>query len=242
MILVGNKIDARGSDLINPYFEDQVAPLMNAFKEIVTCTECSAKSIIYVPEVFYYAQKAVLHPTAPLYDAKDHKLKPKAVDALQRIFRLSDNDKDHLLNDDEVNEFQKKCFTTGLSDGELLKIKELIGENTNGGLTENGITENGFLFLHLQLIQQGRLETVWTILRKFGYGEDLSLRKDFLSPYVEIGPDCSVELSAQGYQFFADLFRVHDKVNYALQPRIYLFKWFTDTKGFLGQRRCIVYN
>jgi mitochondrial Rho GTPase 1 len=212
LILVGNKIDARGTDLVNPYFEDQVAPFMNTFKEIVTCTECSAKSIIYVPEVFYYAQKAVLHPTAPLYDAKDHKLKPKAVEALKRIFRLSDVDKDQLLNDDELNEFQRKCFTASLSESELMKIKELISDNTADGLTENGVTEAGFLFLHLQLIQQGRLETVWTILRKFGYGEDLTLKKDFLSPPMEIGPDCSVELSSQGYQFFAELFRMHDKV------------------------------
>lgn len=215
MILVGNKIDSRGTDLINPYFEDQVAPLMNEFKEIVTCTECSAKSIIYVPEVFYYAHKAVLHPTAPLYDAKDHKLKPKAVDALKRIFRLNDKDKDHLLSDDELNQFQKKCFNTGLSETELIKIKDLIKEKIDEGLIKDGITEAGFVFLHLQLIQQGRLETVWTVLRKFGYGEDLSLKKDFLSPYLEIGPDISVELSAQGYQFFAELFRVHDKVRYA---------------------------
>jgi Ras family protein T1 len=193
---------------------------MNAFKEIVTCTECSAKSIIYVPEVFYYAQKAVLHPTAPLYDAKDHQLKPKAVDALRRIFRLSDTDKDHVLSDDELNEFQKKCFTAGLSDAELSKIKDLVGENSTGGLTEHGITEAGFVFLHLQLIQQGRLETVWTVLRKFGYGEDLSLKKEFLLPHVEIGPDSSVELSSQGYQFFTELFRVHDKVSWSLRVMI----------------------
>jgi hypothetical protein len=26
-------------------------------------------------QVFYFAQKAVLHPTAPLYDARDHQLR-----------------------------------------------------------------------------------------------------------------------------------------------------------------------
>jgi Ras family protein T1 len=218
---VGNKIDHRGSDLLNPYFEDQVAPLMNEFKEIVTCTECSAKSIIYVPEVFYYAQKAVLHPIAPLYDAKEHKLKPKATDALRRIFRLIDKNKDHLLSDEELNDFQKKCFNSGLSDAELSKIKELIKDKINEGWIEHGITETGFLFLHLQLIQQGRLETIWTILRKFGYGEDLSLRESFLSPYLQIGSDSSVELSAQGYQFFAELFRVHDKVRFLQYPSSY---------------------
>lgn len=34
--------------------------------------ECSAKMSLNVSEVFYFAQKAVLHPTAPLYDSRDH--------------------------------------------------------------------------------------------------------------------------------------------------------------------------
>jgi Ras family protein T1 len=45
-----------------------------------------------------------------------------------------------------------------------------------------GITETGFLLLHTLFIQQGRNETTWTVLRKFGYGEGLDLREDFLSP------------------------------------------------------------
>jgi Ras family protein T1 len=192
---------------------------MNEFKEIVTCTECSAKSIIYVPEVFYYAQKAVLHPTAPLYDSKNHKLKPNTMEALKRIFRLTDRDKDHLLSDEEVNGFQHKCFGTDLPESELTRLKDLIREKIDGGLVDNRMTEAGFVFLHLKLIQQGRLETVWTILRKFGYDDDLSLRKNFLSSSLEVGSDSSVELSAQGYQFFAELFRVHDKVNRVVEGR-----------------------
>lgn len=45
-----------------------------------------------------------------------------------------------------------------------------------------GLTESGFIFLHSLFIQRGRLETTWTVLRKFGYGDDLSLREDFLLP------------------------------------------------------------
>lgn len=30
--------------------------------------QCSAKNLRNISELFYYAQKAVLHPTAPLYD------------------------------------------------------------------------------------------------------------------------------------------------------------------------------
>ena len=33
----------------------------------------------------------------------------------------------------------------------------------------------GFLFLHLLFVERGRHETVWAVLRKFGYDENLQL-------------------------------------------------------------------
>lgn len=44
----------------------------HASQEVETCVECSAKLPLNVSEVFYFAQKAVLHPTAPLYDSREH--------------------------------------------------------------------------------------------------------------------------------------------------------------------------
>lgn len=35
---------------------------------VLTLVQCSAKHLRNISELFYYAQKAVLHPTAPLYD------------------------------------------------------------------------------------------------------------------------------------------------------------------------------
>jgi hypothetical protein len=45
---------------------------MREFKEVETCVESSAKLPLNISEVFYFAQKAVLHPTAPLYDSREH--------------------------------------------------------------------------------------------------------------------------------------------------------------------------
>lgn len=70
VVLVGNKIDIRGQEITNSSLEEQVMPIMNEFKEVETCVECSAKQSLNVSEVFYFAQKAVLHPTAPLYDSR----------------------------------------------------------------------------------------------------------------------------------------------------------------------------
>ncbi|KAJ3338174.1 ERMES complex Ca(2+)-binding regulatory GTPase gem1 [Gonapodya sp. JEL0774] len=211
VVLVGNKIDTRGEDVTNEMLEETIMPVMEEFKEVETCVECSARLPLNVSEVFYFAQKAVLHPTAPLYDSREHALKPACVDALRRIFRLCDRDKDGVLDDEELNEFQRKCFSTPLQHAELQSVKDVIRDHDPDGVTETGVTESGFLFLHTLFIQRGRLETTWTVLRRFGYGDDLSLREGFLFPAFDVPPDTSVELSPSGYQFFIDLFTVHDK-------------------------------
>ncbi|KAK0504080.1 P-loop containing nucleoside triphosphate hydrolase protein [Armillaria luteobubalina] len=211
VILVGNKIDLRGGEVTNEALEDEIIPIMNEFKEVETCVECSAKMPLNVSEVFYFAQKAVLHPTAPLYDSRDHVLKPACVKALRRIFKLCDTDKDGILDPAELNEFQRKCFDAPLQLQELEGIREMVREHAEGGVRDGGLTEDGFLYLHTIFIQRGRLETTWTVLRKFGYAEDLRLTEAFLSPKFDVPPDCSVELSPLGYQFLTDLFETCDK-------------------------------
>ncbi|WVQ81609.1 mitochondrial Rho GTPase 1 [Cryptococcus sp. DSM 104549] len=257
VILVGNKIDLRGGRVTNQGLEDESAPIMREFKEVETVVECSALLPLNVSEVFYFAQKAVLHPTAPLYDSREHTLKPKCLEALKRIFKISDVDKDGLLNAVELNQFQQKCFSTPLQSQELDGILEMVRscdpsavlplpsssvpgtplprDPSFGQLNmyqqqvhahptfgqgqgsmqpsppQEGITELGFLYLHTMFIQQGRMETTWTVLRKFGYGESLDLREDFLAPRFDVPYDCSVELSPLGNQFLTDIFEAYDK-------------------------------
>jgi mitochondrial Rho GTPase 1 len=106
----------------------------------------------------------------------------------------------------------------------------MVKDHAPGGVRDGGLTQLGFLYLHTIFIQRGRLETTWTVLRKFGYAEDLRLTEDYLWPKLaiswnfpneltEIGydrldvpADCSVELSPLGYQFFTDVFETFDKV------------------------------
>ncbi|KAI0304488.1 P-loop containing nucleoside triphosphate hydrolase protein [Multifurca ochricompacta] len=194
VILVGNKIDLRGGEVTNKALEDEIGPIMGDFKEVETCVECSAKIPLNVSEVFYFAQKAVLHPTAPLYDSKKKALKSACTDALSRIFKLCDINKDGVLDNGELNEFQ-----------ELEGIKDIVRGCDPNGVREDGLTEAGFLLLHTIFIRRGRPETTWTVLREYGYAEDLRLTETFFIP------NCSVELSPLGYQFFTDVFEVFDK-------------------------------
>lgn len=77
---------------------------------------------------------------------------------------------------------KRKCFDAPLQAQELEGIKSLVREHAEDGVRDGGLTETGFLFLHTIFIQRGRLETTWTVLRKFGYAEDLKLTEAFLSP------------------------------------------------------------
>lgn len=84
IILVGNKSDkSDSSDNM-----DKVLPIMNEFIEIETCVECSAKTMKNISEIFYYAQKAVVYPIKPLYNAEDKELTPKCRKALVHIFKV----------------------------------------------------------------------------------------------------------------------------------------------------------
>ncbi|SDA04574.1 BZ3501_MvSof-1269-A2-R1_Chr3-2g06294 [Microbotryum saponariae] len=215
VILIGNKIDLRSGQVTNEALEDECVPIMHEFKEVETVVECSAKLPLNVGECFYFAQNAVLHPTAPLYDTREHTLKPACVAALSRIFKLCDINKDGLLSDDELNDFQRVCFDAPLQARELAGIKEVVSRGTQDdhqpAIVDDALTEEGFLYLHTYFIQKGRLETTWKALRTFGYGEDLSLREDFLHPRFDIPADCTAELSPKGYQWFTDIFETFDK-------------------------------
>uniref|UniRef100_A0A8C8XQ26 Mitochondrial Rho GTPase n=1 Tax=Panthera leo TaxID=9689 RepID=A0A8C8XQ26_PANLE len=206
IILVGNKSDLRAGSSM-----EAVLPIMSQFPEIETCVECSAKNLRNISELFYYAQKAVLHPTAPLYDPEAKQLRPACVQALTRIFRLSDQDLDQALSDEELNAFQKSCFGHPLAPQALEDVKTVVCKNVAGGVREDRLTLDGFLFLNTLFIQRGRHETTWTILRRFGYGDTLELTLDYLAPPLHVPPGCSTELNHFGYQFVQRVFEKHDQ-------------------------------
>ncbi|GAA6037463.1 hypothetical protein JCM8097_008200 [Rhodosporidiobolus ruineniae] len=212
VVLIGNKIDLREGAVTNQALEDEIVPIMQEYKEVETCVECSALLPLNISEVFFFAQNAVLHPTAPLYDTRQHLLKPACVAALSRIFRLVDADKDGVLSPDELNDFQRLVFDAPLQARELEGVKDVVEGMTNGaGVDEGGLNEEGWLALHTYFVQKGRLETTWKVLRCFGYGEDLMLREEFLYPRFDIPSDCTAELSPRGYQFFTDIFESFDQ-------------------------------
>lgn len=127
--------------------------------------------------------------------------------ALRRIFAICDRDGDGSLSDAELNAFQQRCFGTSLQNRALEDVRNVVRRHTNDGVGANGLTLSGayinffstpwkteglkfelilflkgFLFLHRLFIQRGRHETTWTVLRKFGYDDNLNLSRDYLHP------------------------------------------------------------
>lgn len=209
VIIVGCKLDMRDEGY-HISLEEVMAPIMQRFREIETCIECSAANLVQVPEVFYYAQRAVLHPTAPLFDQETQTLKPRCVRALKRIFILCDGDEDDALNDAELNEFQVKCFNAPLQPAEIVGVKKVVEEKVPEGVNDFGLTLTGFLFLHALFIEKGRLETIWTVLRKFGYNDEIKLREEYISIPIKRAPDQSMELTGEALEFLKGVFSMFD--------------------------------
>ena len=98
------------------------------------------------------------------------------------MFKICDQNNDGLLSDLELGLFQRRCFHMDLESGTLDSLKAVVVKNAADGIQEGGLSLKGFLTLNGLFIQRGRHETTWTILRKFGYDDDLSLHRDFIFP------------------------------------------------------------
>lgn len=213
VILCANKSDLANGVPTSQIVEEEMLPVMAEFKEIDSCIRTSAREHFNVNEAFFLCQKAVTHPIAPLFDAKESTLKPAAIAALQRIFYLCDKDKDGYLNDKEMEDFQLKCFDKSLNSADLHHIKDTIKSSSRDAVTEHGLTVDGFLLLNKLYAEKGRHETIWIILRTFQYTDSLSLQDSFLHPKFEVPEFASAELSPAGYRFFVDLFLTSDRDN-----------------------------
>uniref|UniRef100_A0A8C1RIN5 Mitochondrial Rho GTPase n=1 Tax=Cyprinus carpio TaxID=7962 RepID=A0A8C1RIN5_CYPCA len=203
LILVGNK-----SDLVEHSSMETILPIMNQFSEIETCVECSAKNLKNISELFYYAQKAVLHPTGPLYSPEEKEMKPPCIRALTRIFKLSDLDNDGILNDNELNFFQRTCFNIPLAPQALEDVKNVVRKNMSDGVKDNGLTLKGELSRQTNVTGLLYHSDTWLPIA-------IIFSEEFLTsicfPRLKIPPDCTTELNHNAYLFLQSVFDKHDK-------------------------------
>ncbi|KAL8166323.1 LOW QUALITY PROTEIN: hypothetical protein V2J09_007822 [Rumex salicifolius] len=165
-----------------------MAPIMQQFREIETCIECSAYKIYrsYRASTMLRKQSFILRIPSFI-----RKLKLYAPDVLRRIFILCDHDRDGALSDAELNDLQVKCFNAPLQPAEIIGVKRVVQEKLPEGVNERGLTLTGFLFLHALFIEKGRLETTWTFT--------------------------VLELTKNAIEYLKDIFRSYD-IHDALRP------------------------
>jgi len=88
-----------------------------------------------------------------------------------------------------VASLQVRCFSAPLQPTEISGVKRVVQEKMPEGANDNTLTLTGFLFLHALFIEKGCLETAWTVLRKFGYDNDIKLRDDLIAMPIKRAPD-----------------------------------------------------
>ena len=69
------------------FFLSTITPLsppssLPPLSHLLFFSQCSAKDLHNVPETFYFAQKAVLYPTAPLYSPSDRQVLKQWIDSV----------------------------------------------------------------------------------------------------------------------------------------------------------------
>lgn len=147
---------------------------------------CSPMSGCYnVAAVFHYATASVIYPSGPLYHDSSPVLRPRAAAALHAIFHACDVDRDGLLCDSEMAAFQTSCLHEPLTDDGVSTVKQTLAEacptglralptgTGGGGSSVTGITPGGFVSLHTIIARNGRLDTLWRVVRSHGYDNSL---------------------------------------------------------------------
>ncbi|KAI3699144.1 hypothetical protein L2E82_43211 [Cichorium intybus] len=185
--------------------------------------ECSAANLSRVIP-FSYAFREVrfrnlvslftfgLFILGPLVDQGSQGLKSRCIRALKRIFSHCDQNMDSALNDTESNEFLVRCFNDSLQLSEIVNIKRDVKENVREGVNDVELTLPGFL-LQEMFMEKGHFETPWIVLRKFGYNDDIELRKENLPVPSKKAPDQSIELTSEAVDFLIGIFSFFDSNN-----------------------------
>ncbi|WZZ59027.1 hypothetical protein YC2023_059134 [Brassica napus] len=175
-------------------------PIRQQCREIEICIEWSAPRLSDISwlaqAVFVQAQIAAMNHIGPVYDQVTNSLKPRCVAALEHIFELNACDNDYILSDDGFNHINARCFSIPLMPSRCRALIKSVQELCPEGVKENSLTVDGFLVLITKLIMDRKLRTLWTMLRTFGYNNDIRL-VDEMIPYSSFKRilDQSVELT-----------------------------------------------
>ncbi len=216
IIMCGNKMDLRSSSQTDAAdLESLLTPNFIEFKQVEMGIECSAKGYLGLIDIISCAQKAVLFPLAPLHDSISKTLKPDFQRALERIFRICDKDLDGFINDDELKDFQSIVFKKGLQRNHITAFKEVLVaecQDFDESQALKGVTLEAFKTFQKILIRKLKMEICWTILRHYGYDNQLQIRQQLWDDHSlsdnELDGARSFELTKVAVDFLCGLYKM----------------------------------
>lgn len=219
MALIGTKRDKRDKILFEPFLRGEemkreMHEIISNYDQVEYLVECSVRepeSLLDIQELLLLTQTNVLYPRMPLCDQLLN-FKPEFVCALKRIFQIIDRDKDGFV-DQELAFIQAMCFKGAqieCGEEEVNAVKEEIRlHNPNGVVAGRGINEAGFVSLFHLILIRGRTDTVWNILRHFGYNHALQLADSYFTDSLPLITEGTVELSAASRDWLQKLFYLY---------------------------------
>lgn len=218
VVIAGNKLDLALA--APPTQEDarvdrqQIVALLQRFKFVRHCIKTSAKTLLNVNDIFVKTQEAVLFPIWPLYDLTDGAITNICKKAFIRVFRMFDSDKDGLLSDLELCNFQARFFKHPILDKHIQGWKKVLMKNKPAHsadyIREDKFTVDGFLAMIEMFMLKDFWEVPWTILRHFGYDDNLVLE---IPQWINDEYLAQCKLSAEDEEFLVSLFTQFDSNN-----------------------------
>lgn len=161
-------------------FQTRLSRFCAEQQQVEFAIECDARDPESVREMFETAQRAALFPGSKLHalDSDKIEMAPELVKSLKYVFDRADVDNDGFLNDAELNEIQKACFTEAELGSHIIEQLRGIADmapGKDGVLRDRGFTWPGFLFIWQRMLENGRYETFWVLLRHCGFNDKFQL-------------------------------------------------------------------
>jgi len=148
------------------------------------------------------------YPPLPLFSFinGDLVLSDKYKKVLLKIFFLLDNERVGSINEEQLLRYQKITLPKAELGGMSSLLKTIQNINPNG-IKDSRVNYLGFLSLHNFMVEKMEFKTLWTLLRYFGYDNNLDFSISILSSVI--GNEISysnMELNESSKQFLIDWF------------------------------------
>lgn len=154
-----------------------------------------------VTKVFDKARQAVLYPQNPICDLATCQLTPACRNALTRIFRMHDKDRDGKLSVDELATFQMQTFEVPIFENDLSRWKKVLTKQnpTEPVLKDGKFSLANFFAVFDLFVDKNRLDFPWVVLRKYGYDDDLNLKIPKSVTDIDKAKDWKLTAAAQAF-------------------------------------------